>query len=413
MVNLHKNNRMRRKRPAPKGKTLKTLSVLLRAALMTAAGLLFAFAISKIPPAVPVIAEETAGETAAPPERIEGSLKEELDGIFEKYYTVGAQAAVIRGGRVSGVYHYGFADKKEHRYVTDGTKYRVASLSKLVSAMVFTALEDRGIADRGADISDYFGVKCADPFFADVPVTADMLMSHTASLRDFAGIYRTDTLLNSSGAYYFIRPGTQYNYSNLGYGVLACVCEAASGRYFTELADEYLFEPLGTDAAFLASELNDTRNLGALYEGGETLSTKEMLAKTRGEKGRDLTLANGNLTVSAKDYAKILTVLLNGGLSEDGTRVLSEQGVKNLLTLRIDTEKYGVAYGSQIEDTVLPGRTVYVHTGSAYGMYSVFVLCPEERSGAVVLTSGAVFSEDEESEVYDVCLEAVRAIYAK
>ena len=111
------------------------------------------------------------------------------------------------------------------------------------------------------------------------------------------------------------------------------------------------------------------------------------------------------------DYAKLIGVLLNGGLAPNGIRVLSQQSVNTICSSHFRESFYGVGYGTQIETTVLPGKTVMVHTGSAYGMFAAYAFCPEENKGVVVLTSGCDRWLEPNSEVYHVCLDMIRALY--
>ncbi len=339
---------------------------------------------------------------------LQKDLTATLDAVMKKYDAVGAEAALIEDGLVTGFYSYGTADRTTGRQVDENAMYRVASISKLVTAMVFMTLKDRGFVDENADISDYFGYRCYNPGDRNAVVTPAMIMTHTAGLVNWIGNTLGYNAL-AGRAYFYTEPGTLYSYSNMGFGVIACICELATGRPFNELATEYLFDPAGVTATYVPAELEDTSNLAALYGYGG-FPIYKMMYFTSAPVGANLLLGHGNLTIAAKDYAALLCVLLNGGCAADGTRVLSEESVAAILENRFQTDKYGVGFGVQIQDNVLDGRTVYVHTGSAYGMFSAFVFDPDTRSGAVVLTSGAYGEMDEESEVYHVCLEAIRAM---
>ena len=336
------------------------------------------------------------------------SLDNTLDAIMKKYGAVGAEAALIEDGLVTRFYSYGTADRTTGRQVDENAMYRVASISKLVTAMVFMTLKDRGYVDEEADISDYFGYRCYNPGARNAVVTPAMIMTHTAGLVGWIGNILGYNAL-AGRAYFYTKPGTTYSYSNMGFGVIACICELATGRPFNELATEYLFQPAGITATYVPAELEETSDLAALYGYGG-FPIYKMLSFTSAPVGANLLLGHGNLTIAAKDYAALLCVLLNGGCASDGTRVLSEESVAAILENRFQTEKFGVGFGVQIQKNVLDGRTVYVHTGSAYGMFSAFVFDPEARSGAVVLTSGAYGEMDMECEVYHVCLEAIRAM---
>ena len=313
---------------------------------------------------------------------------------------------------MSSYYYYGTADLSTGRMVNENTKYRAASLSKFVTCLVFMALEDRGLVDENADISVYFGYPCYNPRYPELVITPSMLMAHMGSIMSVGEVKLAPYDLQSYGFYYWDPPGSDYIYSDLGISLIACICELATGRRFNELAKELLFKPLGIDASFLANELEDTGNLGALYGESGGYSIKEMLDEEQiWPLGTGLNLAQGNLTVSAKDYAAIVAMILNRGVAVNGNRVLSEKAIDALQTYRFDNILYGVAYGSQIETTVIEGKTVFVHTGSYGGMFSTYMYCPEDNAGVVVMTSGCERQKEYESQVYYVCLETIRTLY--
>lgn len=343
---------------------------------------------------------------------VSGALAQACDQISMGYRAAGVQVAVIRGGCVTDTYTYGMADISAGRALNENTKYRVASLSKVVTAMLFMRLAELGLVSETEDISAYFGYYCRNPYFPDTVITPRMLLTHTASL-ECEGRYELYYGALATDEFYLnVRPGTEANYSNIGYAILGCICEIVTGRYLNDLANEYIFEPLGIDASYLAYRLRDPSNLGALY-GEDAISVAEQLEQRERPLGAGLTLAQGGLTVSAKDYAAILSVLLNGGLAPDGTRILSEESVRKMETVWAREGDFELGYGMYRQDDVFANKTVYTHTGSAYGMFSAYLLCPEDRAGVVVLTSGCDGFMDETSQIYSVCLDFIRTVYPR
>lgn len=358
---------------------------------------------------VPVIPAQSAA-----PAPVTLMQKENADRISKLYRAVGVQAAVIDGGSVSAFYNYGLAGTSPRADVTENTKFRVASLSKLAVAMVFMALADRGYVSDRTDIGQYLDKAVRNPYYPYEPITAEMIFTHTGSFDD-DGFYSKNLSaldMTYNVMYYGYRPGTEYSYSNMAYGLLWCACEKATGLPFDTLAKQYLFDPLGIDAAFSASQIRDQSALGALYGEDGGLSVEEWKAKQPlPQLGTTLALACGNLGISAKDYAKLLCVLLNGGKAPDGTQLLSPESVGTICRSHFREPLYGVGYGTQIETTVLPGKTVLVHTGSAYGMFAAYAFCPAENKGVVVLTTGCDRSLDLPTDVYHVCLDMIRTLY--
>ena len=339
--------------------------------------------------------------------------QEALNGIFRQYGAFSGQAAVIEDGAVTGTFVFGDTERSSVRPVDTDTKYRVASITKLVTFLLFMALQDRGIVDENEDISVYFGYPCRNLRYPEDVITPAMLMTHTAGFATHGITSLSGQELNGRGVYYDIRPGAAYSYSNVGAALVGCLCEKATGRYLDDLAKEYLFVPLGVDAAFLARDLKDTDNLAALYGEDGGLSVSSQLWLNERPLGTDLNIALGNLTISAKDYAKIIAMLLNGGRNSAGETVLSEAAVQAVMSGHIQAEGFGVGYGVELREGVIGDKTFCVHMGSAWGMFSAFAFNAEDRDGAVALTSGCGRYEDAATCIYSVCLDAIRAVYPK
>ena len=178
------------------------------------------------------------------------------------------------------------------------------------------------------------------------------------------------------------------------------------------LAEEFLFAPLGLDCAFSAAYLKQPELLADLYwpGGGVGWSVRRQLQEVPSQTlGQTHHIYQGNLTVSACDYARLLCLLLNDGC-KGSVRVLPEGTAQEILKTQFSG--VGKQYGLFISfsDSVISGRTVAYHTGSNFGMYAAFAVDPQTGTGAVVLTSGASGAADG-SGIYAVCAKMLRACF--
>ena len=144
------------------------------------------------------------------------------------------------------------------------TQFRVASISKVVVGRCVAALVESGVAKWGTDVTDILGWSFRHPVFPDIPVTLGMVAAHHAGLDDKAGylIPCTSTLQDwcMSRNVFAREPGTYFQYSNLGYIVLADVIERLSGKTFPSAITSYLpqtasFNWVGADPQITASAL--------------------------------------------------------------------------------------------------------------------------------------------------------------
>jgi CubicO group peptidase (beta-lactamase class C family) len=156
--------------------------------------------------------------------------------------------------------------------VTIDTKARVASVSKVATALVLIQLSEEGKIDLDFDCSGPLGFKLRHPNFPDSPITPRMILSHTSGVRD-ADTYRGmvgETLEDffkvggkqwSNGAHWakLDLPLGHFAYSNLGMGLIAQMAERVSGERFDLLAKRMVFDPLGIDPGFNWSGISDAK----------------------------------------------------------------------------------------------------------------------------------------------------------
>ncbi|MEI6727928.1 MAG: serine hydrolase, partial [Actinomycetes bacterium] len=200
------------------------------------------------------------------------------------------QAVVLKQGRV--VYAQSFGPRYVDNAVpandlpaTNDTKYRIASISKMVAAVGLMQLVEKGKIDLDADVSKYLGFSFRNPNFPNAKITTRMLLSHTSSLRDgdYYSFPATDKLsdyVTPAGAHFEggarwatpiagtdASPGHYFSYQNLNYGVLATILEAVTHERFDRYMQTHVLDPLGADASYDVRwfSLCDLRNVGVLY----------------------------------------------------------------------------------------------------------------------------------------------------
>ena len=330
-------------------------------------------------------------------------LAQELDRIAADFNCVAVSLVIYDGDKKEFFdYQYGFADTGAKRRVDADTKFRVASLSKLATVMCAMILVDEKIIDLDEDISQYLGFRVRNPGFPDTPITSRMLMQHTSSIHDssdfLASRQRSSSrsakqLLDSGTSYQRVMPGTEFEYTNFGYSVLAAVCEVAYGKAFDLMARELLFEPMGIDAAYVPNRLSDTSNIANMYTANHALrrSVQAMLGmRDSSEIGRDVHLAQGSLVISMIDYARLLAMLGNAGIYEDVSilSAASAREINNTIERGEEFDRGLSTRRSELE--FMPRGEAFWHTGSAYGTFAQYLQSVDgSNRGVVVITTGA------------------------
>lgn len=144
----------------------------------------------------------------------------------------------------------------EARGVGPDDPVRIASISKLVTALGVMRLVEAGTLDLDADVSRWLGFRLRNPAYPEVPITLRMLLSHRSSLRDgidYAlplGATIEAALADPKAWDTDHAPGTFFRYANLGFPVIATAMEGATGERFDGLMARTVFRPLGIDACF-------------------------------------------------------------------------------------------------------------------------------------------------------------------
>ncbi|MEQ1509464.1 MAG: serine hydrolase domain-containing protein [Sphingopyxis sp.] len=150
----------------------------------------------------------------------------------------------------------GFADRSTQRLLTADDPVRVASISKLVTALGAMRLVDQRRLDLNADVSRYLGWRLRHPAHPDRPITLAMLLGHRSGLVDGVDYVLPldadlETVLANPAAWDRSRaPGGAFAYANINFPVIAAAMEGATGERFDALMARVVFRPLGLDACF-------------------------------------------------------------------------------------------------------------------------------------------------------------------
>ncbi len=174
--------------------------------------------------------------------------------------------AVTKDGRL--VYNRAFTYDYPDQWLTQpGHRFRVASVSKPITAVAVLKAVDMGLFDLDDTLDEIPGFDASGWLAADdVPgnVTIDMLLKHQGGwdrdldpMLDDVGIADSlgvslpidldDIIENTKDQALESAPGTAYEYSNFGYALLGRVIELTSGQSYEEFVRENVLCPLGAE----------------------------------------------------------------------------------------------------------------------------------------------------------------------
>ncbi|RZL98684.1 MAG: class A beta-lactamase-related serine hydrolase, partial [Sphingomonas sp.] len=320
---------------------------------------------------------------------------------------------------MTAVHAAGFADRTTRRRVTASDPVRVASISKLVTALGVMRMVEAGQLDLDRDVSDYLGWRLRNPAFPNTPITLRLLLSHRASLTDDAdylvplGERLRDRLADPRAWDRAHPPGAWFRYANIGFPVIASVMERAGGERFDRLMTRLVLAPLGLDACFNWSGCSAATIARAvvLHRADGSVARDDLRGAppacpviaegacalddyVLGDNGA-LFSPQGGLRVSMRDLARIGQVMLRGGdgflraetlaamttpaWTFDGGNGETERGFYcryALAVTALPTRRPGCA-----DDLFGDGRGRYGHGGEAYGLRSGLWLDPVAGTG--------------------------------
>ena len=162
----------------------------------------------------------------------------------------GASVAVAVDDSVVWTEGFGWADVENKVPVRPTSKFRIASISKSVTAAAVGRLYEEGRLDLDAPVQRYVP---GFPVKAKGVVTTRLLAGHLAGMRHYRGdefanrkhyddvvdaleIFENDTLLTA--------PGEKYAYSTYGWNLISAVVQGASGEPFLQYMYETVIGPL-------------------------------------------------------------------------------------------------------------------------------------------------------------------------
>lgn len=337
-------------------------------------------------------------------------MDERVDRAFRDARAVGGAFIVAQKGEIVYERYYGVQQKSTGVPVTEKSYFRCASVTKLVTGMGLMKMMDEGLLDPDEDIGTYLGYEVRNPRFMDQPITLRHLMSHTAGLNEGASYNRKSSLLSEMIAvdqkahanFKEEEPGSSYAYSNFGAGITGSIIESVTGQDVSSYMREAFFAPLGIDAAYTATQIEEPEYITATYhkDGSLYASPSYMLRQSYVQEAmpdQHYRVTVGSLLIRPRDLTR-LGIALCGDGTVDGVRVMSEKSRSMMLEERDSdgiTEDSPYRFFTIRQDTLLNGRSVYGHQGTDDGVVANLYVEPESETVFCVMTNGCRSNRDD------------------
>lgn len=307
----------------------------------------------------------------------------------------GVAIGIVRGDQIAYLKGFGIADPSG-RPVTPQTSFRLASVSKTITALAIMQLVEAGKIDLDAPVTrclPWFRVTIKTTSAPDESsaITVRHLLYHTSGIPQSAGndnFYNgdsSDTALEASvrqlAGVALNRPvGTAYEYSNLNYDVLGLIVQIVSGQSYEAYIQEYIFTPLEMHDSFTSQAEANAEGMATGYRKWFGFPIPAHLPDDRA------TRPSSFLISSAEDLTHLLIAELNGGRYDNGT-ILSPEGITETQRAITPIGETELRAGMGMDVGQVNGVYIAGKTGGTANYNARIVLAPRDGWGVVVLAN--------------------------
>src|SRR5271165_4121263 len=296
----------------------------------------------------------------------------------------GMAVAVVENGDYEWAQGFGFADLENNVHASEHTLFRLASISKSLTATAAMELWERGRIDLDAPVQKYCSSFPQKPW----PISTRQVLGHLGGIRHYKFNAQDDFEVGNTkhfddpiqaGLNFFkddplvAQPGTSFHYSTQGYTLVGCVIEGASGAKYVDFMRQNIFGPANMEQTRADDRFAIIPYRTRFYEkkdSGAVLNADFLDSSYK--------LPGGGWLSSAEDMSRFEAAILNDKLIRRATRDLMWTPLK---PADGSPNRYALGWGWGEHQGHVG------HTGSQQGSSTAFVIAPGQRAGVVVLAN--------------------------
>jgi N-acyl-D-amino-acid deacylase len=349
------------------------------------------------------------------------SFDETMEAQLRVQKLTGGSLAVAKDGRLVYAKGFGLGDVVNKAPVEPASLFRIASLSKSITAVAILKLVQDGKLDLEAKAFALLDLKPVDESKVDPrlkDVTVLHLLQHTggwnpqksdpmfmsAAISAELGVPSPPTSLNiiryMMGRPLDFEPGTRFAYSNFGYCVLGRIIEQRSGESYENYVKKSVLAPMGITRMTLGRSLRENREKDEVtYYPGAAKPGKPVFESIKEEKVPapygtfclEAMDAHGGWLASAVDLVRFASSL---------DKVLNEKSLATMVArpANAGTAPYFYGCGWMVRPVGADGKLNTWHTGALPGTSTLLV---RRHDG---LVWAALFNERLKNESLDPAL---------
>jgi CubicO group peptidase (beta-lactamase class C family) len=313
-----------------------------------------------------------------------------VEAFRQKSGAPGVSIALVQDGVLVYAKGYGFADLENSVPATSETLYRLASVSKTITAVAAMQLWQQHKLDLDAPIQKY----C--PAFPDKGslITTRELLGHLGGIRHYkegdAGLPELNNTIHfadpiAGGISLFkddplvAKPGAHFHYSTQGYTLVGCAIASASGESYVDFVREHIFTPVGMSETVVDDRFAVIPHRTRFYSKAKDgkIQNSEFLDSS-------YKIPGGGWLSSATDLANYEIALMKGKLVDPATLALMSTPRK---PSDGSEDRYGLGFG--VDPLEVGGNKFMAigHSGGQQGTSTMILLVPAMNTAVVVLAN--------------------------
>lgn len=302
----------------------------------------------------------------------------------------GMSLAIVKDGEIIYMKGLGYKDFEKKIPVTPDTQFAIGSATKAFTALSVLMSADEGkinLDDSPKKYLSYFKMYDAD---TDKNMTVRDLMNHSSGLNrtDLAMITgrltRQELIQVAGEAKPMAKLHEKFFYQNIMFAAAGETVAQAQKTPWEKFVPERIFKPLGmTNSSMSMVDMQKAKDYSFGYEYNfDTKETRRLPFREI-----DAVAPAGSINSTARDMAKWITFVMNGGRVGD-KRLVSEKGFEEWTKKQMNISANGkFAYGLGWFLQEWNGMQVVQHGGNIDGFNSLVAMIPEKKLGFIMLTN--------------------------
>ncbi|ACU08138.1 Beta-lactamase [Flavobacteriaceae bacterium 3519-10] len=340
----------------------------------------------------------------------EKKLDDLIQNTLKTFDVPGISVGIIKDGQTVYAKGFGVSSLTSMKKMDENTLVGIASNSKGFTGTALAILADEGKLSFDDKVIKYIPeFRMYDPYVTQ-EITIKDLITHRAG----PGLGQGDLMFFPEGGNLtvndiihnvrYLKPENSFratlDYNNIMFIVAGEVIHRVSGLSWAEFIEQRIMKPVGMNSSYGSYSRAKAAKVQNIIDAHAPVDGKAVAVP---HDWNETANAAGGIISNIKDMNTWAEFLMNGFITKDGKKLVSDKQIQQLWNLQISTpvalknsydSNFG-GYGLGWFLTDVKGHKQVYHTGGLIGTVTQFTLIPDMKLGIVVLTnqqSGAAFT---------------------